>query len=460
MKSTICMLLAILTVMLCTAHAEINARGIWEMQSFFDGNKLVSDPQAGGTGKKVIFFQDGTAKVTIIGNGKVSEYDAFWQQKGDSILLEYTDGDRGVFSVVDDQLVYKNGQQVQYFTKTAAYELKDSLRYFTFNQGGDKEEPYGFYIDENQNVQPWCSINRYMDTFAPMMSKWKNVVQLLRPVGGDCYMGVTAQGKVLCATKKNGLAYRLKFVNATEWSNIREIKQLNTFISGVGYDGKLHITPSLGADTTTYAFQKANGWKNIVDIVRYSGVGEAIACLTTDGYVRLGGANPEEIFDAANWSNIIQIASNKKTILGLSADGVVYQAGKTIPSLNSWGPVKCLLDDTNREFGSSEMIAALAADGSGFYILGSGAKYEWKGVSKMAYSQSYGMMGIDSDSNLAIYGWQNVIGPGGKFCNWHDLVDLRVHHYGILGLRADGVLLIMYNGKETMHQLAAMPLGW
>ena len=33
MKSTICMLLAILTVMLCTAHAEINARGIWEMQS-------------------------------------------------------------------------------------------------------------------------------------------------------------------------------------------------------------------------------------------------------------------------------------------------------------------------------------------------------------------------------------------------------------------------------------------
>lgn len=460
MKRTLWLLLAVLAVMMiASAHAETSARGVWEMQSFFDGTATVADPRAVGTEKKVVFLQDGTAKVTIVGNGKTNVYAASWQRSGDIVLLEYDDGDRGVFSFEGDQLVYRSGEQIQYFTKTAAFELKDALGYFTLDLDADKA-PYGFYIDQNHRVQAWCPINRNMERFVALLSKWEGVTQLIHPVGGECYMGVNAQGRVLCATPKNSMSYRLKFIKATEWRNIREIKQLDVFISGVGYDGKLRVTPGVGVDVTTAAFQKADGWNNIVDIVQYSSYGEAIACLTSDGHVRVGGANPEYIWDATDWSDIVQIASTRRTILGLSADGRVYQAGEDEPFVDSWGPVKCLLDGTYREFGYSEGVGALAADDSGFYLLRSAQKYEWKGIHKMAYSNIYGMMGIDQEGNLAIYGDANATAEDSVFHSWHDLVDLRVHHDGILGLRADGVLLCMCRGKETAFQLGVMPLGW
>ena len=117
MKKWIALLLALcLCCALLPASAEKTAgeiAGTWKMTKYTVGEKMVDDPEAAGSKKNIVFNEDGTAQVTINKN----VYAATWTLEGDIIHLLYEDGDKGDFTVEPEQLVYKTGNQVQYFTQ-------------------------------------------------------------------------------------------------------------------------------------------------------------------------------------------------------------------------------------------------------------------------------------------------------------------------------------------------------
>ena len=119
MKTTVAIMLFLLIfAFACNAlAAENDITGEWVMTKYMNGNKLVEDPAAVGSWKRVTFYWDGTAFVTIGSGDDVSEYRATWKKADVAIDLTYEDGDTGVFTQEDGQLIYKTGKQTQYFSR-------------------------------------------------------------------------------------------------------------------------------------------------------------------------------------------------------------------------------------------------------------------------------------------------------------------------------------------------------
>lgn len=118
MKRLFSLLLAALLLLAAGAGAEELEElsplvGTWKMTKYTVGKRTVNDPEAAGSLKTLEFSQDGAALMTL--NGE--EYPGAWTLEGDTLRLDYEDGDRAEFAWEERQLVYRVGDQVQYFTQ-------------------------------------------------------------------------------------------------------------------------------------------------------------------------------------------------------------------------------------------------------------------------------------------------------------------------------------------------------
>lgn len=126
----LCLCCALLPVM--AEDAPANIAGTWKMTKYIVGDKTVDDPEAAGSKKMIVFSEDGTARVTINSN----VYAATWTLEGDTVHLLYEDGDKGDFTVEPEQLVYKTGNQVQYFSRLEVLsrglgDVKEALKRYS-----------------------------------------------------------------------------------------------------------------------------------------------------------------------------------------------------------------------------------------------------------------------------------------------------------------------------------------
>ena len=128
---SLCLLYAILPAL---AQSAADITGTWEMTNYTVGERVVEDPAAAGSKKTIVFKNDGSARVKINNN----LYNAIWSLDGAAINLLYDDGDKAVFDVEPDQLVYHTGNQVQYFSKIEIISdgLGSALNKHTFNTFG------------------------------------------------------------------------------------------------------------------------------------------------------------------------------------------------------------------------------------------------------------------------------------------------------------------------------------
>ena len=128
--------LAAFSFAMLSAADAASVPGVWRMTTYVVEDRVIRDPMAVGSNKVVSFEEDGTAQVTI----NQTVYAASWTQEGETIHLVYEDGDRADFTVEPDQLVYRTGNQVQYFTRTGALTAKQAAAVVTdaralFDQG-------------------------------------------------------------------------------------------------------------------------------------------------------------------------------------------------------------------------------------------------------------------------------------------------------------------------------------
>lgn len=121
----LCICRAMLPAMAESAPDASDYYGTWRMTRFFDGSKMIENPEDAGTSKEVLFLGDGSAVVTIGNKTHKTEYFASWTPENDTIKLVYDDGDTGAFSHEGNLLVYRPGNQRQYFSK----ETENALEY-------------------------------------------------------------------------------------------------------------------------------------------------------------------------------------------------------------------------------------------------------------------------------------------------------------------------------------------
>lgn len=254
-----------------------------------------------------------------------------------------------------------------------------------------------------------------------------------------CAVGLTREGKVLLG-RKDGLVKGYRITDALKWKNIVSLQWYSIYLYGIDDQGVLHVTGGDDANRKLMAHHKADGWKNIQQVVPLS---NALFALQTDGTIRLLEPRTHDFSAAEEWTDIVQIAGTDHTLFGLRSDGTVLQCGWfEYASVRDWTDIKRLVTD------GMPLIAGIKNDGSvvgdDSYNRVTGAE-DWKNVRKLI-TDARAMYAISEEGALL------TTKAGAYSEEWHDLMDIWLEGGNIAGLRSDGAVLIhntLLESRET-----------
>lgn len=157
--------------------------------------------------------------------------------------------------------------------------------------------------------------------------------------------------------------------------------------------------------------------------------------------------------DLSGWTNIIEIQSSDKCIVGLRSDGTVKfegaifggdNSGKKIllrPDLSEWTNISAIQ-------ASSYMVAGLCSDGTvqSAGAIGSGSKFiptdttTWANVQRIYLNKDI-LVGLQSGGTVLVAGC-GADGQPIDTRNWTDIIDIGFTNYNtVIGLRSDGTMV-------------------
>lgn len=151
----------------------------------------------------------------------------------------------------------------------------------------------------------------------PVVSQWTDIVAISGGFNG--FMGLKADGTVV--TTDPGNPY-------SDWAGIVAISD------GLGLyaDGTVAVLPD------HWSYQEISQWRDIVTLC------EGHTGIRADGTVVTVGGNYEGDLPIEGWTDVVDICSDVRHVIGLKKDGTVIGAGNNvsgrISGMNKWGPIK------------------------------------------------------------------------------------------------------------------------
>lgn len=298
-----------------------------------------------------------------------------------------------------------------------------------FNQRGENHAliPYAARLLEDGSIL-W-----YGDHTLSEMEGWSGMQKIMLSSLGT--VGLTKDGRVVLGDA-DGLAKTYKATQALKWKNIVELEQYYIYLYGIDESGTLHVTAGDDANKKLWGHHKADGWKNVADVVPCQ---NAVFALLEDGTVRVCEPLTEYYGEVSGWTDIVQLVTTDLMLFGLRSDGTVVQAGwYHYPAIEAWTDVQELIAD------NYAVLGAVKTDGT---VIGFsehtkeeiGGLEGWTGAKKIIAGKSC-LFAIDAQGGLLQSGAEGARGG-----DWHDLVDIWIEGDLVAGLRADGAIL--YKGK-------------
>jgi len=142
--------------------------------------------------------------------------------------------------------------------------------------------------------------------------KWENIVQV--SAGYNIVCGLDKSGKVHVACYEK----TAEAIDMSAFTDITYICATDTGVYGLKKDGTV-------VSTGRYA-QDVSAWKNVKQISAGGDSKEIVMGLCNDGKI-LVESEYEEIHDAENWTDIVQISAGRLHVAGVKSDGTVVTCG-------------------------------------------------------------------------------------------------------------------------------------
>ncbi len=148
-----------------------------------------------------------------------------------------------------------------------------------------------------------------------VVSQWENIVQV--SAGYDKLCALDSNGNVYATGDK----YFMESINLSAFTDIVWIEATDHDIYGLKSDGTVVSTGKYALDVSS--------WSNVKQISASGENKDIVLGLTNDGKV-LVESGYEEIYEARNWTDIIQFSAGRLHVAGLKADGTVVTCGRPL----------------------------------------------------------------------------------------------------------------------------------
>lgn len=191
----------------------------------------------------------------------------------------------------------------------------------------------------------------------------------------------------------------------------KHVTPQNILYATSGYVAAVHNDGTIGTAGKVYSQDSAIlQWSNLVAIAGNSG---SVVGLKTNGtVVQCGYNDPDAHYDVSTWQNIVQVCKGTYHVVGLRADGTVVALGN-----NAYGETD--LDHW------ADIVAVAAGD--------------------------FCTIGLKSDGTVVVAGGKGYLT---EVLSWTDLVAIEVGHNLVVGLKADGTVLVACGGTAYYEEVA------
>jgi len=191
------------------------------------------------------------------------------------------------------------------------------------------------------------------------------------------------------------------------------------------------------------------------DYIKYKGcisAGHAHTVgLKTDGTVIAIGSNFENQRKVSSWRDIIAVCAGDYHTVGLKADGTVEATGKKDDKkchVHYWKDIIAISAGFSHTVGlKSNGTVVVASDHYGKH-----ETEDWQDIIAIDASGMDMIIGIKSDRTVVTYGAEEI-DPDGLTTSWRDIIDVAISLENIVGLKADGTIMIVGKICENKYSL-------
>ena len=145
--------------------------------------------------------------------------------------------------------------------------------------------------------------------------EWENIVQV--STGWSTLAALDSDGNVHLACAES----LKQFIDLTDFTDVTYISATDNDLYALKKDGTVVSTGKYALDVSS--------WSNVKQISASGENGDMILGLCNDGKV-LVESEYEQIYEAENWTDIIQVSAGRLHAAGLKADGTVVTCGRAL----------------------------------------------------------------------------------------------------------------------------------
>ena len=308
----------------------------------------------------------------------------------------------------------------------------------------------------------------------------------------DLVLGVKADGTVIGAglTGSQELRGRRLYLNRQaekEWSDIVEVSVAFHTTVALKSDGTVVTSGS----TAGYFAPIVSEWRNVISVkADYN----KIAALKSDGTVVAAGYGEQTEYDVSKWRDIVAISTFNGHINALKADGSLMHTGHysfflTRDCVDKWVDIIALYENIGIRADGTPIIIALEKVTYNYDRLAPGFKQQseklrqeqrafienrgfittfdgWSDIVSLSYVGDI-IMGLKADGSIILQDLENKepfdekLGPGAydELSRWKDIVAITSDRYCAIGLKDNGTIVALKRDFGSTYDFQPIDLA-